>query len=73
MNRAGFEIETAEDGVDTLEKVPKFKPDLIMLDLNMPRKNGIEVFIEPKEDPKTAGIAVLILTNAFPEDELSWR
>lgn len=40
----GFEVQTAADGVEALEKVHEFKPDLIILDMNMPRMGGIEFY-----------------------------
>lgn len=40
----GFEVQTAGDGVEALEKVKKFRPDLIILDMNMPRMGGIEFY-----------------------------
>ncbi len=40
----GFEVETANDGLEALEKVKVFRPDLIILDVNMPRMGGIEFY-----------------------------
>jgi DNA-binding response OmpR family regulator len=40
----GFDVQTARDGVDALEKLANFKPDLIILDINMPRMGGIEFY-----------------------------
>lgn len=56
------EIETAVDGQDTLDKVAKFKPDLILLDVMMPKKSGFEVCKTLKSDPQTSRILILMVT-----------
>jgi CheY-like chemotaxis protein len=56
------DIEVAVDGRDTLEKVTSFKPDLILLDIMMPKLSGFEVCKKLKEDPATRGIMVLMVT-----------
>lgn len=57
-----YEIETAADGAETLEKVASFGPDLILLDIMMPRLSGFEVCETVKSDPKTKGIMILMVT-----------
>ncbi|MGO8745991.1 MAG: response regulator [Thermoguttaceae bacterium] len=57
----------AVDGRDTLEKVEKFHPDLILLDIMMPKLSGFEVCKKLKEDPATRGIMILMVT-ALNED-----
>src|SRR5271165_2944447 len=49
-------VSVAVDGVDALEKVPKVNPDLILLDIMMPRMSGFEVCRRLKADPKTREI-----------------
>jgi len=56
------EIETAGDGAETLEKVKTFAPDLILLDIMMPKLSGFEVCEKLKSDPKTQGIMILMVT-----------
>lgn len=55
-------IECATDGVEGLKKVDSFKPDLIILDITMPRMNGYEVLHNLKSSPETQDIPVLIET-----------
>lgn len=56
------QIEVAVDGRDTLEKVDRFKPDLILLDIMMPGLSGFEVCEKLKDDPATSHIMVLMVT-----------
>jgi len=56
------EIETAADGAETLEKVKTFAPDLILLDIMMPKLSGFEVCEKLKNDPNTARIMILMVT-----------
>jgi CheY-like chemotaxis protein len=56
------EIAVAADGRQTLEKVAEFQPDLILLDIMMPKLSGFEVCKKIKEDPATRHIMVLMVT-----------
>ena len=56
------EIAVAVDGRDTLEKVAGFQPDLILLDIMMPKLSGFEVCKILKRDPRTSGIMILMVT-----------
>ena len=56
------QIEVAVDGRDSLEKVDRFKPDLILLDIMMPGLSGFEVCKKLKDDPDTNHIMVLMVT-----------
>jgi PleD family two-component response regulator len=56
------DIAVAVDGRDTLEKVAAFQPDLLLLDVMMPKLSGFEVCKKIKADPKTKGTMVLMVT-----------
>jgi len=56
------EIATAADGRETLQQVAQFQPDLILLDIMMPKLSGFEVCKEIKKDPTTRGIMILMVT-----------
>jgi CheY-like chemotaxis protein len=56
------EIAVAADGHETLEKVAEFKPDLILLDIMMPKLSGFEVCRILKADPATSHIMILMVT-----------
>lgn len=57
-----FQLFHAGDGEETLRVARTDHPDLILLDINMPRKNGLEVCREIKADPSTAAMRVVMLT-----------
>jgi CheY-like chemotaxis protein len=59
---SGHEIQTAADGEETLHKVQQWRPDLILLDIMMPKISGFEVCKRLRADPGTRDIAVLMLT-----------
>lgn len=56
------ETATAVDGRDTLNKVAEFRPDLILLDIMMPKLSGFEVCKKLKSDPATRNIMILMVT-----------
>lgn len=56
------EVEFAKDGRETLDKVASFQPDLILLDIMMPKLNGFEVCKKLKSDPATRSIMILMVT-----------
>jgi len=63
LNVAGItNIQLAEDGIEGLHKVLSFKPDLIILDITMPRMNGQEVLYHLKATPETKHIPILVQT-----------
>ncbi len=59
----GYEAAVAVDGEDGLVKIRSFRPDLVLLDIMMPKLNGLQVLERLKSDPTTAKIPVVILTN----------
>ena len=62
LQKEGHEVLTAFDGVDGLQKAREEKPDLIILDVVMPRMDGYEVCRLLQDDPGTAAIPILMLT-----------
>jgi two-component system, OmpR family, alkaline phosphatase synthesis response regulator PhoP len=62
LQRAGYEVVTAYDGREALEKVKSESPDLVVLDVMMPYMDGFEVLKNLKGDPTTAEIPVIMLT-----------
>ncbi|GIW80191.1 MAG: two-component system response regulator [Gemmatales bacterium] len=62
LSECDYEIETAADGQETLDKVYAWKPDLILLDIMMPKISGFEVCKRLREEEATRDIAILMIT-----------
>ncbi len=58
----GIEVVTAADGAECLEVVQQVRPDLITLDVVMPRLNGLRTAARLRSDPRTAGIPLVIVS-----------
>lgn len=69
LQQRGFAVKSAVDGEVGLQMARETTPDLILLDLLMPRVSGIEVLTQLRADPATAGIPVVILSNSSREED----
>lgn len=58
-----YDVRVAEDGVEALGMVAKFKPDMILLDLLLPKKGGLDVLEELKNSERWRNIPVIVLSN----------
>jgi len=67
LKAAGYKVEVAHDGQACLDIVKQNKPDLILLDIMMPKMNGLDVLKTLKADPATANIPVVLLTALIQE------
>lgn len=65
----GYEVDMAENGEVGLEKARTSKPTLILLDVMMPKMNGLQVLEKLKSDPETKAIPVVMLTNLAGESD----
>jgi CheY-like chemotaxis protein len=65
----GFEVATAVDGQDCLDKVGGVHPDVITLDVMMPRLDGWVTANQLRRDPQTSGIKVVLITARAQEDD----
>lgn len=69
LGKIGYTVITVSDGFSGVEAAQKDQPDVILLDLILPKKNGFEVLGELKGDMRTKEIPVIVLTNLeSPED-----
>ncbi len=62
LDRAGYEVAVAYDGIEALKKVSEDKPDMVILDVMMPRMDGFEVLKKLQADEDTKDIPVIMLT-----------
>jgi chemosensory pili system protein ChpA (sensor histidine kinase/response regulator) len=67
LTREGFEVVTAKDGVDALQVLTEHHPDVILLDIEMPRMDGFEFTKTIKGDPKNAHIPIIMITSRTAE------
>lgn len=68
FHQEGFDVVLASDGDEGLKVIREQMPDIILLDLQMPVKNGIEVLQELDADEKLSKIPVIVLTNIDQEE-----
>lgn len=71
MKKEGFQVAIANDGEEALAKVDSFKPDLLLLDVMMPRKSGFEVCEALRADPSRAGLRIVMLTAKGRQTEVA--
>jgi CheY-like chemotaxis protein len=69
LEDAGFTVEVAVDGLDALEKVETFSPDLMTLDMVMPKMSGIKVIRSLRKNKKWAQLPIIVIT-AHARDEM---
>jgi chemosensory pili system protein ChpA (sensor histidine kinase/response regulator) len=63
MAREGYRVETAKDGVDALEKMNDILPDVVLLDVEMPRMDGFELARVMRNDTRLKGVPIIMITS----------
>ena len=71
MKKEGFQVAVAVDGEEALAKVASFAPDLLLLDVMMPKKSGFEVCESLRADPANATLKIVMLTAKGRETEVA--
>jgi DNA-binding response OmpR family regulator len=71
LKREGFEVRTAADGQAAIEMLAASRPDLMILDVMMPRKNGFEVCKEVRADPALSDMPIILLSAKGREVEIA--
>ncbi|MDA3840197.1 MAG: response regulator [Patescibacteria group bacterium] len=72
LSKEGFVVEQAQDGETALEKIPTFRPNVILLDIMMPGIDGYEVLkqVRHNDDAEIAAIPVIMLSNLGDDDDI---
>jgi DNA-binding response OmpR family regulator len=71
MKREGFEVAVASDGEAALKAVASLRPDLILLDIMLPKKDGFEVCQQIRANPEWRGVKVVMLTAKGRDTEVA--
>lgn len=72
LERKGLKVYLAKDGVEALQQIKANSPDLVVLDIIMPKMNGYEVCRNIKSDPKTKDIPVIMCSSKSEEFDRYW-
>jgi chemosensory pili system protein ChpA (sensor histidine kinase/response regulator) len=67
LERHNFEVATAKDGIDALERMAERVPDLMLLDIEMPRMDGYELATQMKADPRLRNVPIVMITSRTGE------
>ncbi|MFW0861655.1 MAG: response regulator [Dethiobacter sp.] len=70
LRSAGLDVAVAEDGADALRKLETDKPDLVLLDLVMPKLNGLDALLAMKANEATRDIPVIVLSARAQEEDI---
>lgn len=70
LTAAGFSVETADDGEAGLAAARRTPPDLVLLDMMMPRMNGLEVLTALRGDPALSAVPVIVCSNSCTPDRM---
>ena len=63
LTRAGYQVVTAKDGIDALEQLEQFTPQVMLLDIEMPRMDGFALARQLRRDPKTQNLPIIMITS----------
>ncbi len=69
FQKAGYEVESAPNGDEGLSSAKKNKPDLITLDIMMPKKSGVKAYRELRTSPETRDVPIIILTGLTRQED----
>lgn len=71
LKREGYEVVVAHDGAQALERIRAERPDMAILDVMMPRRNGFEVCQDLRHDPEFKDLRIMMLTAKGRDTEVS--
>ena len=67
LERQGYEVVTAKDGVDAIEKLEEITPDIMLLDIEMPRMDGFEVATLVRHNERMSELPIIMITSRTGE------
>jgi len=67
FEREGYRVLTAKDGLDALEQMQEILPDIMLVDIEMPRMDGFDLTKNVRSDPRTRGIPIIIISSRTAE------
>lgn len=70
FSKAGFDVKVASDGKEALKSVGEFEPDIILLDIILPKINGFDVLKSIKENPGTSSVPVIMISNLGRDEDI---
>jgi len=70
LTESGFDVDVAGDGEEGLAKIKEQKPDLVLLDIVLPKLDGFEILRQIKSDPSLKNVSVIALTNLGQKEEV---
>jgi DNA-binding response OmpR family regulator len=75
LEQEGLEVEVAHDGLEALDKMETFSPDLVLLDLRLPKLEGMDVLWEMRQNPRWSNVPVVVVSvDSSPQTMLQgWR
>ncbi len=71
LKDAGYEVLVAMDGEEASSAIAEHRPDIVLLDILLPKKNGMDVLREMRANESTKNIPVLLLTNLSDQESIS--
>lgn len=72
LRRQGFEVATAVDGAQAMASLAQNRPDLLLLDVVLPDKNGFQLTRTITRDPQYAGLPIILCSNKTQETDRHW-
>lgn len=72
LSREGFQVITAKDGVDALEQLQETIPDVMLVDIEMPRMDGFDLTKNVRANPRTANVPIIMITSRTAEKHRSY-
>ncbi len=70
LRKSGFEVSVAVDGEECMKVLQSIRPDLVLLDIVMPKVDGLDVLRRMKGSPDLSGIPVIVLSNLGQKEEV---